>query len=499
MPEDDLQIVSETLKEYEQLQSTIAFKLPEDLEKKITLAKKRLHKANEDKVEEEKFNKALDNIQLMMTNEAVNAHDLKLAYDKLKAFERPYDLSVKNSVEFKLDALERQMHRKMQYTRSLLLIGSALVVAVIFFSYKFYTASKAIAELSKEINFLLSETKHDEAEKLYNTWIAEKVEYRTNLDVLMIRDKIDSSKKDYKKKLEAIAKLKKEMAAIRMNNFSADEEIINLNLKQAHELFTSSDDLDYLTRWEISWKAKNNKDRTANNERYMKVLKEAHDVLALKDDVLSISERLKRYKDTTAKVTQVMLLKNNVSELVASQMTDAYKELKDKTESLSDLKVTREENTESFSKTLERLKNGEIDVNAYEREIEAIFVNDKEYDLYVKLKSDLESIYHASCIVDFNVDDFDAIFRENTKYDNETLARNPYKLLVNGLYTAKMSQTKIKNKLQSYFTNRLFTELYEVEVIEKRKGLDDTRKKFILLNSQDLVQAKKTYKINDLQ
>ena len=133
MPEDDLSVVSETLKEYEELQSTIAFELPDNLKKKITLARKKLQKASEDKVEEEKFNKVLDNVQLLMSKEMIDALELKLAYDKLQAFERPFDLSIKNNVEFKLDALERQVARKMQYTRALLLVGSLLVVAIIYF------------------------------------------------------------------------------------------------------------------------------------------------------------------------------------------------------------------------------------------------------------------------------------------------------------------------------------------------------------------------------
>ena len=331
----------------------------------------------------------------------------------------------------------------------------------------------------------------------YKNWVNEKAEYRNELDVMAVREKIDSGIEEHKANLVRIDNLRKELSTIRMNNFNADEDIITFNLKEAHELFVTLEDKAYLKRWELAWKIKNSKDKSINNEKYIKILKEAHDVLAMKDNVLSISERLKRYKDTTAKVTQVMLLKNNVSELVASQMAEAYKELQEKTQSLSDLKVTRTENTESFNNTLERLKNGEIDIKSYRQEIEAIFVNDKDYDLYVKLMSDLESINHAQSIVDFNVDDFDAIFSENTKYDQDHFARNPYKLLVNGLYKAKMSETKVKNKLQSYFTNKLFTELYELEVTEKRKGLDDVEKKFILLSNKDLVQSKKTFKVND--
>ena len=497
MPEDDLKVVSETLKEYEDLQATIAFELPENLQNKITLAKKKLQRASEDKLEEEKFNKVLDSVQIMMAKEIIDAHELKLAYDKLKAFERPYDLSIKNNVEFKLEALERQVVRKMQYTRALLVVGLILTVAVIFFSYKSYTKSKAISGLSKEIDYLLNERKYDDALKHYENWLSEKVEYRTDLEVLVIKDKIDTGIETHKTNLERISKLKKELSVIRMNNFNADEDIINFNLKEARELFITHEDQAYLKRWELAWRIKNSKDKSHNNERYIKILKEAHDVLALKDDVLSIAERLKRYKDTTAKVTEVMLLKNNVSELVASQMADAYKELQEKTASLGDLKVTRQENAESFNNTLERLKNGEIDIKSYRQEIEAIFVNDKEFDLYVKLMSDLESINYASSIADFDTGDFDAIFSENSKYEQDHFARNPYKLLVNGLYNAKMSQTKVKNKLQSYFTNRLFTELYELEVTEKRKDLDDIEKKFILLSNKDLVQSKKTFTIND--
>lgn len=499
MPEDDLKIVSKTLKEYEELQSTIAFELPEPLQQKIKLAKKKLNKANEDRVEEEKFNKVLDNVQQIMSKEMIDALELKLAYDKLKAFERPFDLSIRNNVEFKLEALERQVARKMQYTRGLLIVGTIIAVAIIFFSYKSYTKSKAISSLSNEVDFLMNDKKYDEALELYKRWIEEKKDYRADLDVLMIRDRIDSGIEEHKANLARIENLKKELSDIRMNNFNADEDIINFNLKEAHELFNTHEDLAYLKRWELAWRIKNSKEKSLNNEKYIKILKEAHDVLALKDDVLSISERLKRYKDTTAKVTQVMLLKNNVSELVASQMADAYKELKDKIESMGDLKVTREENTESFNKTLERLKKGEIDIKTYRQEIEAIFVNDKEYDLYVKLMSDLESINHASSIADFNLEDFDAIFSENTKYEQDHFARNPYKLLVNGLYNAKLSHTKLKNKLQSYFTNKLFTELYEVEVTEKRKDLDDVEKKFILLSNKDLIESKKTFKVNDTE
>jgi len=497
MPEDDLGTVKETLKEYEELQATIAFELPDNLKTKISKAKKKLRKANEDKIEEEKFNKVLDNVQLIMAREAIDALELKLAYDKLKAFERPFDLSIKNNVEFKLDALERQVQRKMQYTRALLLIGSILVVAVIFFSYKAYTKSQAINGLAKDIDYLLKDRKFDDAEKHYQNWIDEKVEYRTELDVLVIKGKIDDGIKKHKANLVSIEKLRKEMTVIKMNNFSANEDLINVSLKEAQKLFVSHDDLAFLKRWEVAWKMKNTSDKSRNNERYIKILKEAHDVLSLKDDVLSISERLKRYKDTTAKVTEVMLLKNNVSELVATQMRDAYNELQAKTQSLSDLRVTREENAESFNKALERLKNREIDVKSYKSDIETIFANDKELDLYVKLMSDLESINHASSIADFDLEDFDEIFSENTKYEQDHFARNPYKLLINGLYNAKMSHTKVKNKLQAYFTNKLFTDLYEIDVVEKRKDLDDVEKKFILLSNKDLVQSKKTFKIND--
>ena len=499
MPDDDLSIVKETLKEYEQLQSTIAFELPEPLQKKISLAKKKIHKENEEKVEQEKFDKVLDNVQLLMSKELVDSYELKLAYDKLKAFERPFDLSVKNNVEFKLEALERQVARKMQYTRALLLIACVVVVAVIFFSYKSYTKSREIAGLSKEVNYLLGERKFEDAQKHYQNWVAEKVEYSRDLEVLIVRDKIESSIKENEANLVSIQKLRKELSDIKLNSFNVDEEIINFNLKEANKLFVTHDDKAYLKRWELAWRRKNTKEKELNNEKYIKILKEAHDVLALKDDVLSISERLKRYKDTTAKVTQVMLLKNNVSELVASQMADAYKELKDKTESLGDLRITRESNAESFNNSLERLKNGDIDVNTYQKEIEAIFVNDKELDLYVKLMSDFESIKHASSIVSFDVEDFDAIFSENTKYDQDHFARNPYKLLVNGLYKAKMSHTKIKNKLQAYFTNKLFTELYEINVLEKRKDLEDVEKKFILLSDKDLTQSNKTFTINDTE
>jgi hypothetical protein len=120
-------------------------------------------------------------------------------------------------------------------------------------------------------------------------------------------------------------------------------------------------------------------------------------------------------------------------------------------------------------------------------------------DLFVKLKSDLESIKHPASITSFDVDDFDSVFNENSKYDREAFSRNPYKLLVNNLYKAKVAQTKVKNQLKNYFTNKLFSELYEVKFTEKREGLEDVDKKLILLSDKDLTKSKtrKTYTLNE--
>jgi hypothetical protein len=496
MPVNDLKKVSETMKHYEKLQSTVPFELSENLQQKISVAKKRLIKENNEKISQEKFNKQLDNVQALLSTELKNGYELKLAYDKLKAFERSIELSIQNNVEFKLDSFERKISRKLNYSRGILLVASIAISLGIYFSYKSYTKMKIIESISNEVSHLLGEGKPGEALEHYNNWLVKKEEYKDNWDILLLRKKIDTYISEFAKNKIRIQEVKSELTSIKNKNFDIDEEVINFNLKQAHELFISAEDKRHLKKWELAWRLKNNEVKLLNNKRYMKTLKEANDVLALKNDALRVSERVIMFKDMTAKVTEVMLLKNNVSELVASQMTGVYKELKEKVENLDKVKITREDNAKRFKATLDKLKNNKINIKQYRTDIIFIFAKDAEFDLFVKLKSDLESVNHAASVTSFDSDDFDSVFNENSKYDQEKFLRNPYKLLVNNLYKAKVAQTKVKNQLETYFTNKLFSELYEVKFTEKREGLEDVDKKLILLSNKDLIKSPKKFSIN---
>ena len=502
IPLEDLKnnrrVISQYLNMFDQLKTTAECTIPEELQSKVDSIRQKMQKLKKQEATKEEFLASVQELESALAVPEPNSLKLKSLLKKLQSYGLDIPNNLTEKTRAKLEVFEKTEAQKNNKLKIAIIAVSAIIIVFIIIGVVSFRKSNNTSNFISQVNSLLNSKNFSEAQELYDRKTGAESYLLENTEVIKLKGKIEEATKANQAEKQQLAKVITEMNDIAEAKFVKAPEIMDDLVGKAEKLAVDPKDKIFIEKWKLQRSVAERKSSEEFKNQYTDILKEATEILASREDMVNapLQSSIIKLNQIIVKIAEVDKYKDLVNELAVTQMTDTAASLNELLTTLKDKLVTQGKSREAFFKTVKDLQNGRLQLSHYVTAVDKMKSDLPEDLFYAKVSTHLKSVQHAISISKFEKDNLESVEVQQDRYNRPEFITHPFKSVINKRAEMLQKLEAMKTSLEEYFSSPLFSELYEVNTVERKTGQANQDRKFIVYDDKKLQKANKPYKVN---